>query len=1257
MTDFYGGDAAIRMRLGFDGLFQFLLILVMKEVKTKMKKNLSLFLCAALLFTAFPAFSPSVRAEGTLSYESGSGTAEDPYRIATAAQFESIFSDTANGAYHYLQVADIDLSVLGASHNPGTLQLSGSYRGETDPEKGITHRVIHWGNTSATTNYYGLFYNIAAAGVVENIGVTGSINNTNSSGYVGGLTGVNYGTIRNCYSAADVSGTNSVGGIAGNNFGHISDCHASGNITASSNYAGGIAGQCETRKVEGPDIQRCYATGTVSAKTYAGGIIGMVGTKANTAAYTFTIADCYFTGLISGGRSGGILGSAPNGAVDGDVTVVIKNCYSLNPALAKEKIYGYGVRTTDAYAGKKHMNVTNNYFFVCEGNGYIAGDSRGKGLALADLTGPELSASLVGFDSSVWGFLVPGGEESYKFPQLINNPHVVPITDANITNNIGKLSAPTVSSTETMADGRILVTVDDSAITAQNDTALSYTVQVKNQAGVTIGKATSRNSAEAQPNLVNITDIIRGVEGDYQISVKADNGYKNNGSDFGAEKNFTYTKESAGEQLATPVVSGYAYNPDTKAYSVSWSAVTGASSYLVTIGDKTVPATTNTLDITSHVLTDGDYMVTVKAVSADGKESSSSLPYRVSSYYGGGTGDAGDPYKIYTLRHLNNVKHHSDKVFLIMNDIDEPVTEPIPTFSGSLIGNNGMKTISLNIETTDVIAAGLIGELTGNAAIENLELTGSVTANGGTGTASVNFAGALAGHASNATGVTIKNCVNKATVTNNGTRKSGFYGTGGLVGYIKNTSVENCVNEGTVYAKVNANAGGIIGYSNDASGVITGCVNKGSVMSENGTIGGIVGGNYGLVRQSANLHAILAYEKSNVGGIAGTSVGQNITGISECYNAANVIGADRVGGISGSGAPGAKNITYTVENSFNTGNVYGTGENVGGIMGFFGHSSRAGNITIDSCYDAQKVSMNILGGIQSVTQVPTVTVTNSYYLKDNATDIAAFRGEAVDEATLAGLITNGKFAEADWTILPGYAYPQLKATPYTAKMQVVDTLVKISCGEHGTVTPSGDQFVKDGDTITLTITPETGYRIESVLYNGAEVPSGTTDETSIYETSPVTIHSAIEIIFAEIPPVIPVLKHSEHVFNMYETIELPARNEQGEVTGTLTITGPKGITFATLTNAAGYEIVEYGMLFSKTAAVPELNDGQSTKLKATAPRNILGQYGMAFYGAGIREGETYYTRAYCIYQKEGEEQPGIVYADTVSFTPAGRTAE
>ena len=1225
-----------------------------------MKKNLSLFLCAALLFTAFPAFSPSVRAAGTLSYESGSGTAEDPYRIATAAQFESIFSDTANGAYHYLQVADIDLSVLGASHNPGTLQLSGSYRGETDPEEGITHRVIHWGNTSATTNYYGLFYNIAAAGVVENIGVTGSINNTNSSGYVGGLTGVNYGTIRNCYSAADVSGTNSVGGIAGNNFGHISDCHASGNITASSNYAGGIAGQCETRKVAGPDIQRCYATGTVSAKTYAGGIIGMVGTKANTAAYTFTIADCYFTGLISGGRSGGILGSAPNGAVDGDVTVVIKNCYSLNPALAKEKIYGYGVRGDTDYAGKKHMNVTNNYFFVCEGNGYIAGDNRGKGLALADLTGPELSASLAGFDSSVWGFLVPGGEESYKFPQLINNPHVVPITDANITNNIGKLSAPTVSSTETMADGRILVTVDDSAITAQNDTALSYTVQVKNQAGETIGTATSRNSAEAQPNLVNITDIIRGVEGDYQISVKADNGYKNNGSDFGAEKNFTYTKESAGEQLATPVVSGYAYNPDTKAYSVSWSPVTGASSYLVTIGDKTVPATTNTLDITSHVLTDGDYMVTVKAVSADGKESSSSLPYRVSSYYGGGTGEEGDEYQIYNLRHLNNVKHHPDKDFLIMNDIDEPVTEPIPTFSGSLIGN-GAVVINLAIERTDELSVGLIQDLIGTGYIENIELQGSVTANGGStdkSKATVNFVGALAGQSSSADSIIIKNCVNKATVTNNGTRHTGYYGTGGLVGFIgKNAVVEGCVNEGTVYSKVTANAGGIVGYSNDGTCTVSGCVNRGSVKSENGTIGGIVGGNYGIVKESANLHAIVAPGASNVGGIAGTSVGRTVTGISKCYNSANVIGRDRVGGISGSGAPGSAGITYTIEKSFNTGNIYGTGSNVGGIMGFFGHGSRKGNVVIDSCYDAQKVPMNMMTGIQSEAQVPSVKVTNSYYLNEAGADASGYRGEAVEQAALEALITNGKFAEADWTILPGYAYPQLKATPYTAKMQVVDTLVKISCGEHGTVTPSGDQFVKDGDTITLTITPETGYRIESVLYNGAEVPSGTTDETFIYETSPVTIHSAIEIIFAEIPPVIPVLKHSEHVFNMYETIELPARNEQGEVTGTLIITGPKGITFATLTNAAGYEIVEYGMLFSKTAAVPELNDGQSTKLKATASRNILGQYGMAFYGAGIREGETYYTRAYCIYQKEGEEQPGIVYADTVSFTPAGKTAE
>jgi len=107
-----------------------------------------------------------------------------------------------------------------------------------------------------------------------------SIDVTGSDASVGGIVGSNgYGAIMKCRSFGDVTGYRYVGGIMGENFydeetgaAIISECYTTGNIEATNRTAGGIAGDACVQ------IINCYSTGTITAPSNAGGIIGWFGT-------------------------------------------------------------------------------------------------------------------------------------------------------------------------------------------------------------------------------------------------------------------------------------------------------------------------------------------------------------------------------------------------------------------------------------------------------------------------------------------------------------------------------------------------------------------------------------------------------------------------------------------------------------------------------------------------------------------------------------------------------------------------------------------------------------------------------------------------------------------------------------------------------------------------------------------------------------------------------------------------------------------
>lgn len=90
----------------------------------------------------------------------------------------------------------------------------------------------------------GLFRYIEAEGVVENLTVKGNVTSGDEEQCIGGICGMNYGTIKNCNFQGIVSGKSAIGGIAGINqsTGTITKCSVQGKVSGYY-YTGGVAGK------------------------------------------------------------------------------------------------------------------------------------------------------------------------------------------------------------------------------------------------------------------------------------------------------------------------------------------------------------------------------------------------------------------------------------------------------------------------------------------------------------------------------------------------------------------------------------------------------------------------------------------------------------------------------------------------------------------------------------------------------------------------------------------------------------------------------------------------------------------------------------------------------------------------------------------------------------------------------------------------------------------------------------------------------
>ena len=228
-------------------------------------------------------------------YSGGSGTAQDPYSIATAADLIALGETPADYDKHFVLTADIDLDPKLPGRKvfdkaviaPGFLFSSARYLSYSGtPFAGVLdgngHTIRHLTARidqvkTGGTALAGLFGRLG--GEVRSLGVA-DVNITGSGCPVGGLAANNEGTVTECHSSGAVSGTRRVGGLVGDNTGWIVNSYTRGSVSGGSAVGGlvGSNGYIQTYDIHyevSGEIVHSYSASAVSGASDVGGLVGL----------------------------------------------------------------------------------------------------------------------------------------------------------------------------------------------------------------------------------------------------------------------------------------------------------------------------------------------------------------------------------------------------------------------------------------------------------------------------------------------------------------------------------------------------------------------------------------------------------------------------------------------------------------------------------------------------------------------------------------------------------------------------------------------------------------------------------------------------------------------------------------------------------------------------------------------------------------------------------------------------------------------
>ncbi|MDI9433516.1 MAG: GLUG motif-containing protein [Planctomycetota bacterium] len=326
-----------------------------------------------------------------LPFAGGTGTANDPYHIATAEQLNSIGCNPRLMTAHFRMTEDFDLKGIsvhriGSEYLPyggvfdgGGFTISNFTYTATDSLPVGLFQVVDGFDRMAevrdlrfadpnvraqTARYVGTLAGAIGSAVLRNCHIDGG--QLVGHADVGGLAGLNgrwthqqgerHGTIVDCRANATVTGQDFVGGLVGTNSRRstITDCHTGG-ITIGTQGVGGLVGANSSGT-----IVRCSSGGTVCAERSGGGVAG--GNPGG------TVRECVSRANVSGRYQIGGLAGTNYG--------IIANCYARGN-VSGDQIIG-GLVGCNGFKNPWEEDPGN--IFNCYAGGNVSGDTPSGGL-------------------------------------------------------------------------------------------------------------------------------------------------------------------------------------------------------------------------------------------------------------------------------------------------------------------------------------------------------------------------------------------------------------------------------------------------------------------------------------------------------------------------------------------------------------------------------------------------------------------------------------------------------------------------------------------------------------------------------------------------------------------------------------------------------------------------------------------------------------------------------------------------------------
>jgi hypothetical protein len=237
-------------------------------------------MCGFRGIVAVALFLLTIVSTAQAKYSGGSGTAQDPYQIATAADLIALGETPADYDKHFLLTADIDLD----PRLPGRKVFDRAVIARWEPFTGVFDGNAHtiWHLTIRGTSDVGLFGQLGGwvherKGEVKDLGLA-DVDITSSGGYgdyVGAVAAGNFGFVTRCYSTGVVRGvgisSSYVGGLVGRNGGDVTNSYSTSTVSGAY-WVGGLVGGNDK------DVTQCYAAGLISYQWEdASGLVGYNG--------------------------------------------------------------------------------------------------------------------------------------------------------------------------------------------------------------------------------------------------------------------------------------------------------------------------------------------------------------------------------------------------------------------------------------------------------------------------------------------------------------------------------------------------------------------------------------------------------------------------------------------------------------------------------------------------------------------------------------------------------------------------------------------------------------------------------------------------------------------------------------------------------------------------------------------------------------------------------------------------------------------